>query len=128
MKVQRGPGAEIRGDPPVEPGPLVRPYTMTGGRTRPVLPGLDMVSVVVADPKADPRPLAPEHLAILSVSRRPISVAEISAYLDLPLTVVKVLVSDLLSRQVLLTRDPSPSAEPPELNVLQAVLDGIRRL
>lgn len=111
------------------PGPLVRPYAMTGGRTRPLLPELDMISVVVAvRTDIDPLGLGPEYMSILSLSQRPISVAEISAHLDLPLTVVKVLVSDLVSRELLLARGPLPAAELPELNVLQAVLDGIRRL
>lgn len=130
MTMQRGPTSPPSdGEPPVAPGPLVRPYTMTGGRTRPVLPGLDMISVVVAARReVDVVSLAPEHREILSASRGPVSVAELSAHLDLPVTVVKVLVSDLVSQDALLTRDPEPAAGIPELNVLQAVLDGIRRL
>ncbi|GAA3765397.1 hypothetical protein HDA32_001687 [Spinactinospora alkalitolerans] len=110
-------------------GPLVRPYTMTGGRTRPVDTGLDMISVVVATRRhVDQVALEPEHASILDLCRRPVSVAEISAHLDIPLTVVKVLLSDLISKGDVLARAPLPAAELPQMNVLQAVLDGIRRL
>lgn len=118
-----------RGPTPDDAGPLVRPYTMTGGRTRPVLPELDMISVVVAAGRASELPwLEPEQLAIVEVCQQASSVAEVSAHLDLPLSVVKVLISDLVSEGVVLTRAPLPVAELPEMNVLQAVLDGIRRL
>ncbi|WP_246421970.1 DUF742 domain-containing protein [Nocardiopsis mwathae] len=110
-------------------GPLVRPYTMTGGRTRPAASGLDMISIVVAArERVDWAALEPEHAAILRLSRRPISVAELSAQLDIPMTVVKVLLGDLIAQGDVFTRAPTPVADLPELNVLQAVLDGIRRL
>jgi hypothetical protein len=110
-------------------GPLVRPYALTGGRTRPVVPGLDMISTVVAlCPASELRGPPPEQAAIVEVCQRAISVAEISAHLDLPLSVVKVLVSDLVADGAVVARDPVPVAELPETNLLQAVLDGIRRL
>ncbi|WP_374058238.1 DUF742 domain-containing protein [Marinitenerispora sediminis] len=110
-------------------GPLVRPYAMTGGRTRPDRAELDMITVVVAARRPpDTVGLEPEHLAILDLCTGPVSVAEVSAHLDIPLTVVKVLVSDLIARGAMLARAPLPTAQLPEKHVLQAVLDGIRRL
>lgn len=110
-------------------GPLVRPYTVTGGRTRPSGTGLDMISLVVAaHTRVDWRLLEPEHADILRLCRRPVSVAEVSARLDLPMAVVKVLLGDLISRGDVHTRAPRPVAEAPEMNILQAVLDGIRKL
>nr|WP_255430103.1 DUF742 domain-containing protein [Streptomonospora sp. PA3] len=110
-------------------GPLVRPYTVTGGRTRPVEAGLDMISIVVATrERRDWGALEPEHAAILRLCDRPVSVAELSAQLDLPMTVVKVLLSDLIADGDILARAPMPASEPPHMSVLQAVLDGIRRL
>ncbi|QBI55075.1 DUF742 domain-containing protein [Streptomonospora litoralis] len=110
-------------------GPLVRPYTMTGGRTRPAEAGLDMISIVVAtrEPLA-PGSLEHEHAVILRLCERPVSVAELSAQLDLPMTVVKVLLGDLIAGGDVLARAPMPASDPPHMNVLQAVLDGIRRL
>ncbi|MFC7331297.1 DUF742 domain-containing protein [Marinactinospora rubrisoli] len=102
---------------------------MTGGRTRPVQSQLDMITVVVAARRPpETTGLEPEHLEILDLCTSPVSVAEVSARLDIPLTVVKVLVSDLIARGAMLARAPLPTAQLPEKHVLQAVLDGIRRL
>ncbi|MCP3013450.1 DUF742 domain-containing protein [Nocardiopsis dassonvillei] len=121
-----GPSAGVvLGDAPS--GQLVRPYTMTGGRTRPRTgPRLDLVTIVVAAADRGDREGEPEQQAILSLCRRPISVAEISARLDIPLTVVRVLLGDLLADGDVRTR--APMTQLPEKKVLQAVLDGIRRL
>lgn len=111
-------------------GPLVRPYTMTKGRTRPTGRGgqLDLITLVVAVSDREEDGREPEHEAILRLCRRPVSVAEVSARLDIPLTVVRVLLSDLLAEGDLCTRAAPPVTELPEKKVLQAVLDGIRRL
>nr|WP_046470264.1 DUF742 domain-containing protein [Allosalinactinospora lopnorensis] len=102
---------------------------MTGGRTRSSGTGLDMISIVMAAREgADWDSLKPEQAAILRLCRRPISVAEISAQLDVPMTVVRVLLGDLIAEGDVIARDPMPAADLPEMNVLQAVLDGIRRL
>lgn len=118
----------LPGDAPA--GPLVRPYTMTRGRTRPRdgAARLDMITIVMAAHEPGMESLEPEQEAILRLCRKPLSVAELSARLDLPLTVVKVLVSDLVARGDVHTRAAVPVSQLPEKKVLQAVLDGIRRL
>ena len=124
-----GPSAGVNpGDAPG--GPLVRPYTMTRGRTRPGSEGrgLDLITIVMAARDRVDRPRDPELQAILTLCRRPISVAEISARLDIPLTVVKVLLGDLVAEGDVRTRATAPVTQLPEKKVLQAVLDGIRRL
>jgi predicted transcriptional regulator len=65
-----------------------------------------------------------EHLQILRHSQRPVSIAEISSELQLPLSVVKILANDLIERNLLIFR----SASTPDVQVLQAVINGIRRL
>ena len=108
-----------------EAGPLVRPYAMTGGRTRTDQVELDLITLVVASRRhADPASMEPEYLNILSLCQSPTSVAEISAKLSLPLGVVKVLIGDLIDRRLVLFR----AALTPDHQVLQAVLNGIRRL
>ncbi|MDE3724331.1 DUF742 domain-containing protein [Nocardiopsis sp. N85] len=111
-------------------GSLVRPYTMTRGRVRPTGTGprLDLITIVVTARERREHALEPECRAILDLCRRPISVAEISARLDIPLTVVRVLLGDLLADGDIRTRAAVPAARLPEKKVLQAVLDGIRRL
>jgi hypothetical protein len=108
-------------------GPLVRPYAMTGGRTRPGQADLDLITLVVASTRAaaaDPAQLSPEYASILSLCRQPTSIAEISAHLALPLGVVKVLIGDLIERRLVIFRP----ALTPDNDVLQAVLNGIRKL
>jgi hypothetical protein len=108
-------------------GPLVRPYAVTGGRTRADTIGLDLITLVVAvrEPTGH---LEPESLRILRVCQQPISVVEVAAHVDLPLQVVKVLLSDLITQNLMIYRTATPMTEAPSQHVLQAVLDGIRKL
>ena len=105
-------------------GPLVRPYAVTRGRTRTAGAELDLITLVVALQPEAPADLEPEHAGILALSREPTSVAELSAHLDLPLGVVKVLIGDLIERRQVMVR----TAVIPDVAVLEAVLDGIRRI
>jgi hypothetical protein len=108
-----------------EAGPLVRPYSMTGGRTRIKQPDLDLITLVVASRRhADSEAMTPECLRILSLCQSPTSVAEISAILNLPLGVIKVLLGDLIELKLVQFR----AALTPDSEVLQTVLNGIRRL
>ncbi|MBQ1081644.1 MULTISPECIES: DUF742 domain-containing protein [unclassified Nocardiopsis] len=113
-----------------EAGPLVRPYVIAQGRDHADAVQLDMISVVIAAKRAevDEMALEPEQLRILELCRRPLSVAEVSAHLDIPVAVVKVLLSDLLNRGLALARAPYTAKSPVSRDVLQAVLDGIQRL
>lgn len=118
-----GPGFE-------EAGPLVRPYVMTQGREHVNSVQLDMISVVIAARRTevDEMALEPEQLSILRICQRPQSVAEVSAHLDIPVAVVKVLLGDLITRGHVLARAPYTAKSPVSRDVLQAVLDGIQRL
>jgi Protein of unknown function (DUF742) len=111
-------------------GPVVRPYTMTGGRARPFTGGLTLLTYVEAlyAPEADLIHLQPEHRAILSMTRKALSLAEIAARLDLPVGVVRVLVGDLLQASLVSTFDSDATVNPPDENILQAVIDGLRAL
>ena len=112
-------------------GRLVRPYAITRGRTTSASPGLNMITLVVATrAPAELRVVEQEYLDILDACRYPLSVAEVSAKLHLPLAVTKILVADLIERGDLLYRSPpKPRSDyRPDLPLLQKVLDGIRRL
>ncbi len=108
-------------------GPLVRPYAVTRGRTRVDQPDLQLITLVVALAPVTPTlppSLDPEHVQILTLCQRPKSVAEIAAEVQLPLSVVKILITDLIERRLVMFR----SAVTPDLDVLQAVINGIRQL
>ncbi|MEU8134270.1 DUF742 domain-containing protein [Streptodolium elevatio] len=111
-------------------GPVVRSFARTGGRTRPSRDEFNLITLIVnAGHEAALPALEPEHLGILRLcTDTPLSVAEISAKLNLPPTVVKVLLGDLLDMGAIHTRAPIALAEAPDIHVLQAVLDGIRRI
>ena len=113
-----------------EAGPVVRPYTVTGGRARSVVGHLDMLAFVETRyaPDADLVPFQPEHREILRVARTGLSVAELAAGLDLPLGVVRVLIGDLLQAGLVSTYDAGPATQPPNEEVLRAVIDGLRAL
>lgn len=111
-------------------GPVVRPYAMTRGRTRPVRGTFDLITLVVATRTAAPgQPgLGPEHLAILRLCPRPISVAEIAATLNLPVGTIRVLLGDLLDQGLIHLREPRPATVLPDESVFQAVINGLQSL
>ncbi|MEU2680775.1 DUF742 domain-containing protein [Streptomyces sp. NPDC007107] len=129
------------GDPPgsqwydAEAGPLVRPYAVTGGRTR-AGPGgarLDLIALVAADGDDAGNQgevlLGPEHRALLALCRDEVqSVAELAADADLPVGVVRVLLGDLLEAGCIRVSRPVPPAQLPDEHILREVIDGLRAL
>ncbi|WP_329407105.1 DUF742 domain-containing protein [Streptomyces sp. NBC_00704] len=115
-------------------GPLVRPYAMTGGRTRPGPTGVrfDLIALVALDPGApgtDGMALGPEHRALVGLCRTETqSVAELAAGADLPLGVVRVLLGDLLELGCLTVSRPVPPARLPDERILREVIEGLRAL
>jgi hypothetical protein len=112
-----------------EAGPVVRPYALTRGRTRPPGAALGLIDLVsAADPSAvDARGLGPEHRRLLELCRTPTAVADLASEMDLPLGVVRVLLGDLLERGVVAVAGRARSDSPGE-GVLRSVLDGLRTL
>jgi hypothetical protein len=88
-----------------------------------------MITLVVSNAYENPS-MDPEYIQILRICEYPQSIAEVSAKLGLPLAVVKILIADLIENGYLIFQSPpSPlNTEAPDMNILQAVLDGIRRL
>ncbi|TYB99711.1 DUF742 domain-containing protein [Micromonospora sp. WP24] len=111
-------------------GPVVRPYAVTRGRARPVTGTFDLISLVTAT-RADVSAeigLGPEHLAIVGLCQRIQSVAEIAAHLDLPVGTIRVLLGDLVARNLVQVREPRTSAGLPDNSVFEAVINGLRAL
>lgn len=114
---------------------MVRPYTITRGRTAPERDDLTLITVLTAAPQAAEqagRRLQPEHRTILArCLRQPAAVAELAADLDLPVSVTKILLGDLIAQGLLLARAPIAVARASgglDLGLLTAVRDGLRRL
>ncbi|MFJ2016848.1 DUF742 domain-containing protein [Streptomyces nodosus] len=104
-----------------------RLYTLTGGRSRPdASDRWDVVTLVVAE--CDPVPgLQSEHAAILRMCRQPTAVVEIAAELGLPVSITKILLSDLLAAGRVSARHPRTAALP-DPDFLEQVLVGLRNL
>ncbi|MBB4934534.1 putative transcriptional regulator [Lipingzhangella halophila] len=107
-------------------GRLVRPYTVSAGRTSPTNE-LDLVSMVRSTGRVRQAQLAPEHAQALGLCQDPTSVAEVAARLHLPAVVTKILLSDLVDCGAVTTRPSAAMASPTDINVLEAVLDGLRK-
>lgn len=105
-----------------------RMYVITGGRSQAGgQERLDLVTLVVARSRPEPG-MPPEHTAILRMCGYPLSVAEISAYLELPVSAVKVLLADLLAGGRVEARAPIPAASLPDIELLEAVMHGLQKL
>jgi hypothetical protein len=109
-------------------GPLVRPYAVARGRTRPTRHDLEMTTLVVAVKTDRYVNVDREYVHILQMCRQPLSIAEVSATLNLPLVVVKILLSDLIDWGLIIFRSPPRTSDIPQMELLQAVLNGIRKL
>ncbi|MEU9232399.1 DUF742 domain-containing protein [Streptomyces subrutilus] len=113
-------------------GRVMRPYTASGGRTRPGV-ALDLLSLVSATGVRPRVPLGAEHtLALrLCAGAAAVTVAEVAGQLRLPAVVVKVLLSDLVEHGAVVARAPRfPGVGPfaaDDQSLLRAVLDGLRR-
>jgi hypothetical protein len=132
-----------------EPGSnrLVRPYALTGGRTRSA--GIELaIETLVARTDLPPVSLlSSEQQLFLNRSADPISLAELAAYSRLPIGVTRVLVGDLCSEGVMRIvshglrdgsaepgdmvssgDDASTTISTTDVNLLERVLHGLRAL
>ncbi|HEY4023376.1 MAG TPA: DUF742 domain-containing protein [Pseudonocardiaceae bacterium] len=88
-------------------GVLIRPFMVTGGRTRPLHDGLKLETMVYAQPAALSAPLQFEQRRAIELAQEPITVAELASALDLPIGVARVLIADLYTGSYLSLREPS---------------------
>lgn len=108
--------------------PRVRPYVLTGGRTRTRVPLL--VETMVSVPRYDPTlsaGLLPESQAVYEYACRGMSVAELSAHAGIPLGVTRVLLSDLAAQDKILIH-PTGYTYQHNLQLLERIRDGLRAL
>jgi uncharacterized protein DUF742 len=120
-----GPSGPAAGDP----RSLVRPYTVTGGRTRPRYDlAIEALVSAAPYPPRDVSTLTPEYRAIIDICRSWRSVAEVSALLRLPLGVARVLIADMAHEGLLRLHQSRPADAQPDLRLLERVLSGLRNL
>ncbi|MEV6319290.1 DUF742 domain-containing protein [Streptomyces sp. NPDC051776] len=108
-------------------GHRLRPYLLTGGRTRPQHV-LQRDSFLIARSGHGGRVFMPEiEQVLLLCSGAPRSVAELSEILDQPVQVAKILAADLVEAGALAVTD-STVHPPSDRHLLGAILAGLRRL
>ncbi len=116
---------------PAAHNPLVRPYAMTGGRTR---PRYQLAIEALVSTTADPTRLQgqlPEHQRICRLCIEIKSVAEVSALLSIPLGVARILVADLAEAGLVAIHQPGgdeAAGGQPDVTLLERVLSGLRKL
>jgi len=111
------------------PGPVVRPYAITGGRARPRHDDLEVEALVSTTSLGELNPnLSYERRAIARLCRDVQSVAEISARLELPLGVARVLVGDMSDDGMVTVHRPAQIGDRPDLALLERVLYGLRNI
>jgi hypothetical protein len=76
-------------------GSAIRPYLLTGGRTRSIGTDLAVEALIVTRGGMDGRNLSSEQALIIDACQSPIAIAEIAVKLSVPIGVARVLVSDL---------------------------------
>jgi hypothetical protein len=112
-------------------GPAARPYTVTGGRTRPrgdtYFGLIDVIFATGAQPGST-FSAGPEHWRILDLCRRPVTVADVASDVGFPLGVVRVLLSDLVCEGLLAVLKPTPRERVTDVRLLREVLEGLRAL
>ncbi|WP_249124088.1 DUF742 domain-containing protein [Saccharopolyspora erythraea] len=99
---------------------------ITAGRAHPTGTALDPVTLVVGTGRSLSG-ATPEQRRVLELCQHgALSVAEVAGHLRLPLSVAKVLLSDLVESGQLAIQAPRPDAQGPDVHLLQEVLDGLR--
>jgi hypothetical protein len=128
----RHPGDEIH---PGEETAIVRPYALTGGRTKSNY-ALELETLVSTKESvaigaiSDAAVGQIESLSIMEECRSPRSVAEIAAFLRVPLGVARVLISDAADAGLVIVHKTISDNDGAEahLVLMERVLSGLRRL
>lgn len=124
------PGAPVPHDLTTDPDDgsdesLVRPFVITGGRTRHATVHLRVEALVVATDAQPSSALQFEHASIVDICQHPISVAEVAARVGVPLGVAQILVGDLADAGLVRVHEATSTATPA---LLLRMIDAVRAL
>jgi hypothetical protein len=87
---------------------VIRPYILTGGRTRPAAPPLAIEAMLESSDEglAWASELLPEQRQVVALCTQPVSVAEVASRLAAPLGVICVLVAEMVDADWLHVYEP----------------------
>jgi hypothetical protein len=105
---------------------FVRPFIMTGGRTRAERRDLRVETMLQASTEDIPRDLPSEQEELLRACREPLSVAEIANQLHLVTGVVCVIAGDLIATGLLDVHHTDPVEI--ELDMLTKMIERVRAI
>ena len=108
---------------PARDSSLIRPYARTGGRTT-ARHDLRLETLLSTEEERLYR-ATNDQAAMMRLCLQPRSVAEISALMKIPLGVTRVLLSDLITLNLVAVHEP---AAQPNVALLERVLSGLRKL
>jgi hypothetical protein len=112
-----------------DPRPLVRPYTRTGGRTK---PGhiLELETLLSFSPawQVDLQMLRADHRAICVACHTPQSTAELAVHLGLPLGAARVLIADVVDLGLVQVHELELVGSRPSMDLLERVHAGLLKL
>ena len=112
-------------------GALVRPYAVTRGRTEPTR-DIAIEAVMQTSQRGlgeSPYSGRDRHRIAILCGERAHSLAEIAAYMRMPLGVARVIVADMIAEGMLVLHEPVDAWDTEErINVLERVLIGLRTL
>lgn len=108
---------------------ITRPYTATGGRTKPTVE-MDQFTQVCSTRKFSPKSVDAEHAEVLLLCSEALSVAEVFVHMKLPMQVIQVLLSDLIDMGAVQAKAPATyDNENLDANkdLLERLLEGLQR-
>lgn len=118
--------------PRMEPrGRLIRPYTVTHGRTEPTC-DIAVEAILTTTPRGKHEAAfagRDKHQIASLCASQALSLAEIASYTQVPLGVARVLVADMASDGLLALHDSGPPQDHEQwMDLLEEVLHGLREL
>ena len=111
---------------PSSGGDLIRPYLATAGRTTSRVQGLKL-ETLVQQTGTSPS-VRFESAKVFRLCEQPISLAELSAHLSIPLGSVKVIVGDLISSGDLQAHQTVDGSGADDVQLITRLISGVRNL
>ena len=106
----------------------LRPYLLTGGRTHGDVDGLVFETLVQTTDTTDKAGLRFESAKVIDMCDAPISVAEISAHMSIPLGTTMVLISDLIADGQLRSHRTINAASDAGVSLVTRIIAGVKQL
>lgn len=104
---------------------LLRPYVLTGGRTRATGEDLDIETIVSTASHVAPSELNLESERIAVLCKEPCSIAELASHLDLPLGVARFLASEMVTAGTLTKHELTNNSDNA---LIEKLIRGVRAL